>query len=88
MSEMVSLMVSMSSSSCSVSNRFLSIRVGIRYSLILFVLYLYSQWPFDHQCFPFYLYVQFGVDHNHTVVTSDVDLIDDCNVCDDVWPVC
>ena len=40
MAVMVSLMVSMSSSSCSVSRIGFYIRVGIRYSLILFVRHL------------------------------------------------
>ena len=44
--------------------------------------------PLRHQCFPFHLYVQFDVAINHFVVTSNVDMVDDCNVCDDVWPVC
>ena len=66
---MVSLMVSMSSSSSSVSNRFLEFDV-----LIIF--------------FPFQLYTQFGVSHNQSVVTSNVDLVDYCYVCGRVWPVC
>ena len=41
-------------------------------------------WPLGHQCFPFYLYVQFVVAHNQSVV----DVVDECHVCDDVWPVC
>ena len=83
MSVMVSLMVSMSSSSCSVSNRFLNSSWNsiffdpIRVASIL-----------GHQCFPFHLYVQFDVVHNQSVVTTNVDLVDDCYVCDDVWPVC
>ena len=77
---MVSLMVSTSSSSCSVSNRFLN-----------------STWNsifFDPICaastklFYFDLNVQFYVAHNHSVVTFNVDLVDDCYVCDDVWHVC
>ena len=36
----------------------------------------------------FHLYVQFDVVHNQSVVTSYVDFVDDCYVCDDVWPVC
>ena len=28
------------------------------------------------------------VAHNRSVVTSNVDLVDDSYVCDDVWPVC
>ena len=38
--------------------------------------------------FPFHLYVQFDVAHNHSVVTSNVGLVYDCYVCDYVWPVC
>ena len=36
----------------------------------------------------FHFYVQFDVDHNHYVVASNVNLVDDCYVCDDVWSVC
>ena len=36
----------------------------------------------------FLLYVQFDVARNQPVVTSNVDLVDDFYVCDDVWPVC
>ena len=36
----------------------------------------------------FHLYVQFDVAYNESVVTSSVDLVDDCYVFDDVWPVC
>ena len=83
MSEMVSFMVWMSSSSCSVSNRILNsswnsiffdpIRVASTlYAILVLVL----------------LYLQFDDTHNQYVVTSNVDLIDDCYVCDDVWPYC
>ena len=44
--------------------------------------------PLVINCFRFLLYVQFDVAHNHSVVTSDVDLVDDSYICDDVWPVC
>ena len=88
LSWMVSLMVSMSSSSCSISNMFLSyswnlvffdpIRVTSTLGGLLVII------------FPFHLYVQFGVAHNQSVVTSNVELVDDCYVCDcnDIWPVC
>ena len=46
-----------------------SIRVGIRSSLILFV------WHLGHNVFPFHLYVQFDVAHDHAVVTSNVDVV-------------
>ena len=42
----------------------------------------------DYHLFPFHLYVQFDIAHNHSVVTSNVDMADGCYVCDDVWPVC
>ena len=80
---MVALMVSMSSSSCIVLNRFLNsswnsifinpIRVASTLGGLLVISF-----------FPFYLYAQLGVAHNHSVVTSNVDLVDDCYV----WPVC
>ena len=71
---MVSLMVSIPSSSCRVSNQFLNSSWKVSLSSI---------------CFPFHLYLQFDdVAHNQSVVTSNVDLVDDCYVCDDVWPVC
>ena len=28
-----------------------------------------------------HFHVQFGIAHNHSVVTSNVDLVDDCYVC-------
>ena len=47
-------------------------------------LLLVFSWPsilyFNHN-------IQFDVAHSHSVVTSKVDLVDDCYVCDDVWPV-
>ena len=53
-----------------------SIRVGIRSSFILFVWYLFlvASWS---SIFPFHLYIQFDVAHKHSVVTSNVDLIED-----------
>ena len=81
MSMMVSLMGSMSSSSCSASNRFLNSSWN---SIFFDPIWLASS--LGNQLFPFHLYVQF--DHNHSVVTFNVDLVDDCYVCDDVWPVC
>ena len=80
---MLSLTVSMLSSSCSVSNRFLSLMS----SLILFVwrLLLAASWS---SLFSFQVYIQFDVAHNHSVVTSNVVLVDDCYIYDDVWPVC
>ena len=32
--------------------------------------------------FPFHLYIQFDAAHNQSVVTSNVDMVDDCYV----WP--
>ena len=83
MSVMVSLMVSMSSSSCSISNRFLN----LSWNSIFFDPIRVTS-TLGHQCFPFHLYVLFDVAHNQSVVTTNVDLVDDCYVCDDVWPVC
>ena len=59
-----------------------SIRVEMQSSLILFV------WPLSHQCFPFHLYVLFDIIHSHSVVTFNDGLIEDCYVCEDIWPVC
>ena len=73
MSVTVSLMVSMSSGS---SIFFDSIRVASTLGGLLVI-----------NLFPFHFYVQFVVAHNQSVVTSSVDLVDDCYVCDDVWPV-
>ena len=58
---MVSLILSMSSSYCSVA------------------------YPLAHNSFH---YVQFDVALSHSVVTSNVDLVDDRYVYDDIWPVC
>ena len=49
---------------------------------------IYSWWPLGHQVVPFQLDVQFGVAHSQSLVTSYVELVDDCYVCDDVWPLC
>ena len=38
--------------------------------------------------FPFHLYFHFDIAHSQSVVTSNVDLVDECYVCEDVWPVC
>ena len=85
MSVMVS-MVSIPSSPYSVSNRFLNsswnsifcdpIRVASSLDGLLVII------------FPLLLYVQFDDTHNHSVVSFNVDLVDDCYVCDDVWPIC
>ena len=87
MAEMASLMVSMPSNSCTVSNPFLNsswnsiffdhIRMTSTLSALFVIIFV-----------PFHLYVQFDVAHNQSVVTSNVELVDDCYVCDDVWPVC
>ena len=69
----------MSSSSCSVSNRFLNSSWN---SIFFYPIRVSST-----NLFPFHLYVQFDVAHKQSVVTSNVDLVDDCYVCDDVWPV-
>ena len=87
MSMMVLLMVSMSSSSCGVSNRLLNsswnaiffdpISVASTLGGLLVI-----------NCFPFQPYVQFDVAHSQSVVISNVDLVDGCYVSGDVWPVC
>ena len=83
---MDSLMVSISSSYCSVSNRFLNSSWNST-SLILFLWHLLfvASWSY---IFPFYFYVQYDVAHNQSVVTCNVELVDDCYVFDDVWHVC
>ena len=83
-SEMVSLMVSMSSSSCSVSYRFLNSSWN---SIFFYPIRVASthRGLFAINYFPFHLYVQFVVTHNQSVVTSNVDLVDDYYVCQDVW---
>ena len=75
----VTLIVSMSSSCCSVSNRFLN-------SIWNSIFFDTTRWPLGHH-FPFHLYVQFDA-HRHSVVTFSVDFLDDCYVCDDGSPVC
>ena len=84
---MISHMVSMSFCSSSVSNRFLNsswnsmffdpIRMTSTLGGHLVNYYL-----------SFSLYVQFDVAHNQSVVSSNVDLVDDCYIRDDIWPVC
>ena len=88
MSVMVSLIVSMSSSSCSISNRFLNSSWNSVICYPICVTSTLGTWPLGHHFFSFHLYVQFDVAHNHSVVTFNVDLVDDCYVCDNVWPVC
>ena len=64
MSVMVSRMVSMSSRYCSVSNRFLnSSWNSIFYDCIC------------HSLFPFYVHAQFNVAYSHSVVTSNVVVV-------------
>ena len=83
MSVMVLLMVSISSSSCSVANRFLNSSWN---SIFFDPISIAS--TLGRHFFPFHLYVQFDVAHNQSVVTSSVDLVDDCYVSNDAWPVC
>ena len=81
MSVMVSPMVSMSSS-CSVSNRFLNsswnsiffdpIRVASTLGGLSIIIFSFPPFP------------PFDIAHNQSVVTPNVDLVDDCYVCDDV----
>ena len=80
---MVSLMETMSSSSGSASNRFLNSSWN---SITLIVLvYIYSCWTLGHY-FSVNFYVQLDVARTHYVFTSNVDMVDDCYVCDDVSP--
>ena len=76
---MVSLMTSLSSSSCTASNRFLNSSWN---SIFFYPICAAS--TVGHQWFPFHLCVQFDVAYNQSVVTSNVDLVDDCYVCDNV----
>ena len=84
---MVSLMVSLSSNSCSDTNRFLNLSWNsiffdpICVASTLGALLIIS-------FFHFHLYVLFDVAYSYCVVTSNVDLVDACYACDDVWPVC
>ena len=76
-------MVLMSSSFCSVSKRFLN----SSWNAIFFdstCVASTTWWPLGHLFFPFHPYVQFDVVHNQSVVTSNVDLVDDCYICEDV----
>ena len=72
-SGMVLLNVSMSSSSCNVSNRFLNSSWN---SIVFDLICVASWWPLCQKCFPFPPLRPFDVAHNHSVVTSNVDLVD------------
>ena len=76
----VSLMVSISSSSSSVSYRFLN----SSWNSIFFDPICVASTIYGHHFFPFHLYDQFDTAHSHSVVTYNVDLVDDCYVCDHV----
>ena len=58
-----------------------SIIVGIRNDLILFVRHLLLIATWSSILFQFY------VAHSNSVVTFNVELVNDCYVCDDFWPV-
>ena len=83
---MVSLMLSMSSSSCSVLNWFLNscwnsiffdpIRVACTLGGVLIIILFLSTSKSSLM-----LLIT-------SVITFNVDLVDDCYVCDDVWSVC
>ena len=64
-----------------------SVRLGIRSSVVLFVWYVFLV-ASGSLLFHFHLYVQFNVARNHSVATSNVNLVDDCYNCNDVCPVC
>ena len=76
---MFSLMVAMSSSSCSISNRFLNSSWNSIFFYPIFVASTLGD-LFVINIFPCHLH--FDVAHNHAVVTSNVDLVD--GVCDDI----
>ena len=63
-------------------------RIVISSSFILFVWYIYYWWPLGLQFISFHNFVQFGVAHNDSVVTSNVELVVDCYICDEAWSVC
>ena len=82
-------MVAISYSSCSVSNWFLNSSwnsiffgpIGVIFTLTLIL-------ASCHQFFLSTSTFQFEVPNNYSMVTPNVDLADDCYVCNDVWPVC
>ena len=71
---MVSPIVSMSSTSCGVSNCFLNSNWN---SIFVYPNYVASTLGGYHFC-PFHLYVLFDVVHSHSMVTSNVALFEDC----------
>ena len=81
MSVIVSLMVSMLSCSCSVSNRFLN----SSWNSVFFDPILVASTRGGLLVINVF---QFDAAHNQFMVISNVDLVDKCYVCDDVWPVC
>ena len=81
MSVIVSLMVSMLSCSYSVSNRFLN----SSWNSVFFDPILVAS---THGGLLVINVFQFDAAHNQFMVISNVDLVDKCYVCDDVWPVC
>ena len=40
--------------------------------------------PLGHHLFHFHFYVLLNVAHNHSVVITNFDMVDDCCICDDV----
>ena len=65
-------------------------RIGfsIRFGIPIFFDPIRVASTLGHNICPFYLYAHFDVAHNQAVVTSNVDLVDDCYARDDVWSVC
>ena len=49
---------------------------------------LCSWWSLIHQRFLFQLYVHVDIVQFYSVVTSSVDFIEECYICDYIWPVC
>ena len=86
MSVMVSLMVSMSSISCSVSKRFHNSSWNSIFLVPICAVSILSD-LFVINWFLSTSTSSFDVAHNHSVVTSNIDLVNNCYVCDDIWPI-
>ena len=69
---------------CSLANLFLSSTLNSVSLYPICVLYIIDGVLFIN-CFPFNFYVQFDVAQNRHMVTSNIDLADDCN---GVWLIC
>ena len=58
------------------------------YILLYYLRGIYFWWLYGHECVSFQHLYTFVIAHSQTVATSNVDLVDDCYLCDDLWPVC